>query len=38
MEKPGMGSTRYRFVDIDYGDAEIFFAQAVEGVVPFQDE
>ena len=38
MEELGMGNTRYRLVDIDHDDAEISLAQAVEGVVPFQDE
>ena len=36
MKELGMGSDKYRLIDIDHGDARITPLDAVDGVVPFQ--
>lgn len=37
MKELGMGSDRYKLLDIDNDDAEISPADAVQGVVPFEE-
>ncbi len=38
MKEMGMGNDRYILVDIDHDDAQITAADAVKGVVPFENE